>query len=478
MRRYCRAVARAELITESWVARAARLHPQRIAIDAPDGTLTYAQLAAGAALLAERLAARVRVDASELPAAAVPAAALRLPAGAAFALALHACLIAGVTAIPVDSRLPPAEQARRSSGASIELTDADLAAALRAPATTQESVPGDPADPVALPLAGTGLDAAKPAVRLYTSGTTGPGTRVELSRGALLWNAIGSAAMLGQPPGERWLSAMPVAHVGGLSVLARSAIGATAAVIRPRFDVEEQVALLQAGEATITSLVPTMLGRLLDAGLDHPPNLRLILLGGAPIAPALIERAAAAGVAVASTYGLSEASSQVLVNGRSLFCTAARLRGEPGAPLGVADEAGEVVVAGPTLATGAAGPGGWLATGDRGRREPATGAIAIVGRIAETIVTGGENVAPTEVEAALLTLPQIADAAVLGVPHEEWGEELQARVVLAAGASLDEAAIGAALRELLPPFAIPKRITAVDALPRTPTGKLVRRKLA
>ncbi len=101
----------------------------------------------------------------------------------------------------------------------------------------------------------------------------------------------------------------------------------------------------------------------------------------------------------------------------------------------------------------------------------------MIGRLAETIITGGENVAPTEVEAHLLAQPGVADAAVLGVADPEWGERIEARLVLRAGATLDERAIRDALRAHLPPFAIPKAITAVDALPRTPTGKLRRSEL-
>ncbi len=533
-------VTGAEARTEPWVVRAARLRPRHIAIDAPDGVLTYAELAAASSDLASR-------ELVGLPAGVQ--AAIALPGGAAFAVALHACLIAGVVAVPDDLRLPVELRAERTRGCEIRLestavvasiaadADADADAATRADAETRADAAtradSDNTDGAVRPagsgrrlVAGSGADASTPAIRITTSGTTGHGTPVHLSRGALLWNALGSAAALGQPPQERWLSAMPVSHVGGLTVLIRSAIAATTALVRPTFDLDEQVAMLQAGQATITSVVPTTLSRLLDAGLSHPPNLRLILLGGAPIPPELVARAEAAGVAVASTYGLSEACSQVLTRGRPLFCTRVVLRAEITGPLaqgsralesptpaghnpasstpasstpatalragsasetdrvGLADHApdeadhapDEVLVQGPTLATGVAGPDGWLATGDRGRRLP-DGSIAIVGRIAETIVTGGENVAPTEIEQHLVAQPSIADAAALGVAHPEWGEQVEARVVLADGYDLDEPALREALLQLLPSYAVPKRIVAVDALPRTPTGKLIRRAL-
>ena len=483
--------------TEPWVARAARLRPEHLAVDAPDAALTYAALDAASSTLAADLLAGGARPGDEV--------AIALGAGASFAVALHACLRAGLVAVPEDLRLPAERRAEHTAGC-VATIDAG-----RVDATAGHAIAGDWApetggrasaaagSAAAHPIAGSFGDAATPAVRITTSGTTGPGTPVHLSRGALLWNAIGSAAALGQPPQERWLSAMPVSHVGGLTVLIRSAVAATTAVLRPRFDLAEQHALLMAGAVTITSVVPTTLSRLLDAGLDRPPNLRLVLLGGAPIPQELTRRAGAAGVAVAATYGLSEAASQVLTRGRPLFCTRVVLRSElepadapvkaqptptpdsgahaHGAPTaGTPSTADEVLVQGPTLATGAAGADGWLETGDRGRRNP-DGSMAIVGRIAETIVTGGENVAPTEVEAELVAHPSVDDAAVLGVPDPEWGEQVEARVVLAPGAALDVAALRALLRATLPPYAVPKRITVVDALPRTPTGKLLRREL-
>jgi O-succinylbenzoic acid--CoA ligase len=491
---------------EPWIVRAARLHPDRVAVEAPDGRFTNAELEQASWYAADFLIANGAIPGDDI--------ALVLPPGAAFAAFLHGCLRAGLVAVPIDGRLPPEQRASRQAGA-VVVVDEEIVEGLGllsieeppdelehggwmayspgGERRTRWELPGEHAP---RPIAGSGTDAATPAVRLTTSGTTGPGTPVHLSRGALLWNALGSAAALGQPAGERWLSAMPVAHVGGLTVLIRSAIAATAAVLRPRFDLDDQLATLQAGGATITSVVPTTLSRLLDAGLDHPRNLRLVLLGGAPIPPELLARAEAAGVPVAATYGLSEASSQVLTRGWPLFCTRVALRSELGAESKPAAESeprrgsepgapgsdtasfapDELLVQGPTLARGVAGPDGWLATGDRGRRNP-DGSFGVIGRLAETIVTGGENVAPTEVESQLVALPGIADAAVLGIEDPEWGERVEARVVLAAGSELDEPALIAALRKALPSYAVPKRITVVEQLPRTPTGKLLRREL-
>jgi O-succinylbenzoic acid--CoA ligase len=253
-------------------------------------------------------------------------------------------------------------------------------------------------------------------------------------------------------------------------VLLRSLIYGTAAHLLPApFDAERATVALQEEAITIASLVPTMLARMLDAGLARPPALRAVLLGGAPSDPTLLARAAAAGVPVAQTYGLTEACSQVTTS-------------EPGEPetagwplpgVRVALEAdGEILVSGPTVAGG-----GTLRTGDLGRLDE-RGRLTVIGRKSDTIVTGGENVAPTEVEAVLLAHPGVAEAGVFARPHAEWGEAVAARVRLRAGAATGEAELRAFCAERLAGFKVPKAIELTDApLPRTPSGKLLRQEL-
>jgi O-succinylbenzoic acid--CoA ligase len=301
------------------------------------------------------------------------------------------------------------------------------------------------------------LDAT--AIVVHTSGTTSEPKRVELTYGNWLWSALGSAAALGHPRDERWLSALPLTHVGGLSILMRSAIAATTVLLHRRWSTEAVLEGLD--DATIVSLVPTTLSRLLDAGLSEPPTLRWALLGGAPIPPALLERARAAGVPVAATYGLTEACSQVATNGVPLFCTRVRLA-----------EDGEIVVSGPTVSPSA---GDELRTGDLGAWNP-DGTLAIAGRKADTIITGGENVAPAEVEAVLEEHPAVAEAAVRGAPDAEWGERVEAIVVLVDGATATEDDLREHAASRLDRFKVPKAYAFRDEpLPRTPSGKLLRR---
>ena len=238
---------------------------------------------------------------------------------------------------------------------------------------------------------------------------------IRLTYGNWLWSALGSAVALGVDPDERWLCTLPLSHVGGLSILLRSAIYGTTAIVHERFETDRVLhALDDPHGPTIVSLVPTTLARLLDAGLASPPALRWALLGGAPLPPALLERAAAAGVPVAPTYGLTEACSQVATAGVPLFCTRVELQPD-----------GEIVVSGPTVSPDA---GPRLHTGDLGAFDD-DGLLHIVGRKADTIVTGGENVAPAEVEAVLEAHPAVARGrGHSAAPTTQWGEAVVALV--------------------------------------------------
>jgi o-succinylbenzoate---CoA ligase len=300
---------------------------------------------------------------------------------------------------------------------------------------------------------------------IRTSGTTGEPKPVELTFGNHAASAAASADALGVEPGDRWLCPLPLHHVGGLGVLIRCAVNRTTAVLHERFDAERVKRALEGGEVTLASLVPTMLVRLREAGLREAPGLRAIALGGGPIPPGLLDWAAGAGIPVTPVYGMTETSSQVAA-------------GSPGRPLAGAElrigTGGEILVRGPMVAPGAAASDGWLHTGDLGRLD-ASGLLHVEGRLKELIVTGGENVAPLEVEQALLAHPAVADAAVVGRPDPEWGEAIAAYVVLRRPAGEDE--LRAWCRERLAPHKVPKRVEAVPALPRSPTGKLARDRL-
>ena len=405
---------------QAWLPRAAAQRPDHPAINA----LTYAELLD-----------RARRVAGALTAAGVPPGSrvgLAIESREELAVTLHGCLLHGAVAVPTDVRQPGLVE-----------VDHLLAA--------------EPIGPLVPATDVHDLDAV--AIVVHTSGTTSAPKPVELTYGNWLWSAVGSAVALGHPRDERWLSALPLTHVGGLSILLRSVIAGTTALVHQKWSTE--AVLLAIDDATIVSLVPTTLARLLDAGLSEPPALRWALLGGAPIPPALLERANAARVPVAPTYGLTEACSQVTTNGVPLFCTRVELAGD-----------GEILVTGPTVAGG-----GTLHTGDLGAFDE-HGRLTITGRKADTIVTGGENVAPAEVEAVLEAHPDVAEAAVIGHPDPEWGEAVTALVVPRDGATLDPESLRRHAQSALAPFKVPKAIQVqTDPLPRTASGKLLRKSL-
>ena len=300
---------------------------------------------------------------------------------------------------------------------------------------------------------------------IHTSGTTGEPRAVELTYANHLASAIASADALGVEADDRWLCPLPLHHVAGLNVLMRSAINRTTAVLHRRFDVERVKAVLEAGEVTLASLVPTMLQRLRDAGLRRAPRLRAIALGGGPIPPGLLEWAADTEIPVVPVYGMTETCSQVVAGspGRALRGVELRMAGD-----------GEILVRGPMVAPQNIGEDGWLHTGDLGWLDP-DGLLHVEGRTKELIVTGGENVAPLEVERVLASHPMVLEAAVAGVPDPEWGEAIVAFLVLRSAVAPGE--LRAWCRERLAPFKVPKSFRTVTELPRNQTGKLMRDRL-
>ena len=416
-----------------WLLQAAAAHPDRAAVN----ELTYAELEVRARAAAGALRER-EVSKGDRVGLAL--------AGSEFVVALHACFLLGAVAVPVDGRLGTAEREARLAGVS---------------ALVDEPLDGPPIDDAA-PMALEDV-----ATLMHTSGTTAEPKAVPLTYGNWLASALGSAVALGLDPCERWLCTLPLAHVGGLSIPIRSAIYGTSAVLHERFDAERVTAALTevSERITLVSLVPTMLDRLLDAGLREPPTLRWALLGGGPIPSELLARAERAGVPVAPTYGMTEACSQIVTNGWPLPGTSVRI-----------GDGGEVLVQGPTVSPRALADDGWLHTGDVGVLDE-RGRLSLTGRLSDTIVSGGENVAPLEVEAVLLAHPAVADAAVHGRADAEWGEAVVATVVLRDGIAVGADQLRTYCAERLAPFKVPKRVEFAGHLPRTASGKLLRREL-
>jgi O-succinylbenzoic acid--CoA ligase len=366
--------------------------------------------------------------------------ALDLPAGPDFVDALQRVWAAGDAVLPLDPRLPPPAVRR-------------LVDTLRPGAVVdgggRRALPGGmPTEP-------------GDAVVVATSGTTGDPKGVVLTHRAVLASAEASSGALGvEPRSDRWVACLPLAHIGGLSVVTRSLLTATPCTVLERFDAAEVERQAREG-ATLVSLVATALGRC-DASA-----YRRVLLGGAAPPDQLPGN-------VVTTYGMTETGSGVVYDGRPL----------EGVELAVGDGRtgglGEVLVRGPMLLRAYRDgadpllPGGWLPTGDGGRLS-ADGALTVFGRMAEVIVSGGEKVWPVPVEGILARHAGVAEVAVWKRPDPEWGERVVAWVVPTDPADPPE--LGA-LRDLvaaeLAPWAAPRELELTGRLPRTPSGKVRR----
>jgi O-succinylbenzoic acid--CoA ligase len=431
-----------------------------------------------------------------------------LPTRPACVHVIHAALRLGAVVVPLGPTLAPPELTAR-------LERADVTAVVCGEPTEAAVVASDTAAPVvsvddpetdrAVALGSRAPDAVVPhdwpldatAVIPFTSGTTGAPKGVRLTLRNLLASAVASVFRLGLHRGDVWHVALPLHHVGGFSPVFRMPLYGMTVVLRESFDAAAVAADLECYGVTATSLVPTTLDRLLDATSgDLAPSLRTVLLGGASATESLLDRCVERSVPVYPTYGMTEAASQIATAtpeaaranpgtvGRPLFWTDLSVRDDDGdeRPPG---EAGELVVSGPTVSPGyldadataeAFGDDG-LRTGDVGYRD-ADGLFWIVGRTDDLIVTGGENVAPAEVADALCDHPDVADAAVVGLPDEEWGERVAALVVLRAGADRSARALEAALdehcRARLAGYKMPRTIRFADAIPRTDSGTVDR----
>lgn len=306
--------------------------------------------------------------------------------------------------------------------------------------------------------------AAHPSLALIvaTSGSSGEPKAVRLS-----WRALATAARLARrgldlKPGDAWLGCLPLHSVGGAAIPYRCWRAGATAVVHQGFDVAAVARDLVERRITHVSLVPAMLAQLLDAAVSPGPTLRVALVGGAALAPALERRARAAGWPLRLSYGMTETCATALVDGRPL----------PGVRVRTSD-AGMLEIATPARMAGylgAADAGEWFATGDLAKIA-ADGRVTIRGRADEMLVSGGANVHPSEVEARLGACPGIREAIVTGLPDPVWGDI----VACAYEGDAPEPEVERWCREAIPSSRRPRRFLRVPRLPRLPSGKPDRR---
>ena len=490
----------------NWVARCAANEPNKLAIRCGSTDWSFAQLYEHAVRLAHDLAAVGVVQGDRI--------ALLAANGLPYVVTVHALTLLDAVLVPLNTRLTD-DEIRWQLGdvhAAHLLYDERWAVVAERVCATLPTLPhtllrdaqfgddslGEPKNQEnAVTLHDTiDLDALQAII--YTSGTTGQPKGTSITYGMQWWNAIGSALNLGHDPSDRWLVCLPMFHVGGLTILFRSVIAGVGVVVHERFDAATINRSIWDDSVTIISVVAVMVQRLLDASGDvaYPPTLRCMLLGGGPAPLPLLEACAARGIPIVQTYGMTESCSQAVTlapdaairklgsAGRPLAAVQLRIVHE--GTLAIADEVGEIQLRGPTITLGyidrpeatarAFGAEGWFATGDLGYLD-AEGYLYIVDRRTDLIISGGENVYPAEIEAALLAHPAVAEAGVCGIADAQWGSVPIAFVHLRSEGETTAEVLRAFLAERLARYKLPHAIHIVGPLPRNSAGKLLRREL-
>jgi fatty-acyl-CoA synthase len=339
-----------------------------------------------------------------------------------------------------------------------------------------------------------------PALILYTSGTTGKPKGAVLTHGNITWNTVNQFAHFTISSDDVVLCSAPLFHVLGLGQITLPALYAGGTVvITPKFDPGEFLATIGTERITAFPLAPTMLQML----CEHPAwetadlsSVKCVVYGGSAISERVARSWLSRGINVLQGYGMTEASPGIFMAlhyaaldhpvsaGVPHFFTDIKLLTAEGSVIDSPGQ-GELLVQGPNVfsgywnqpeATRRSFINGWFRTGDIVRVDPG-GWAHVVGRVKDLIISGGENIYPAEVEAAISELDEVSACAVVAVPDERWGEAGAAYIVVADGCDLDEASVRAHLHRNLARYKTPKYFTFVDELPRNPAGKVLRQQL-
>lgn len=493
----------------NWLKRCAENAPQQSAISTPDTVWTFADLYQQSTRLARQLAALGVGEGSRV--------AVLAGTGLPFVTCVHALMRLGAILVPLNVRLTLGEQVwlLDDVGAMTLIHDqqyavraqelvSSLATVVSALVTfeyTMQSVSLQDVVPASEAHLRDEIDLEAVQAIMYTSGTTGTPKGVVVTYAMQWWNAVGSALNLGHQPDDCWLLCMPLFHIGGLSILIKNVIYGIRIALHEKFDAAQINQAIRDQHVTIISVVAVMLQRMLatldtdQRHGDYPEALRCVLLGGGPAPQALLEDCARRGIPVLQTYGLTESCSQAVTLSPA---DALRKLGSAGRPLlpvqlrvmiddTVAQplQAGVICLKGPSITTGydhrpdatsATIHDGWLSTGDLGYMD-AEGYLYVLDRRSDLIISGGENVYPAEIEAALLSHPDIEEAGVCGQDDPVWGQVPMAFVHLYANRKLSSEAILEYISSRLARYKLPRDVYLVDHLPRNSSGKLLRRDL-
>lgn len=476
----------------NWCRKRAHLTPDREALIYEGHTHTFGEVYQQALGMAGKLqAAGLRKGSL---------AAVLLPNKPESVFALYALQMLGVRTIVLNNRLTAAELSWQleDSGAEMMIVDDELSgkvSAIRTRIVTMAELAGTKENQ---PEILSEYELNDVTTIMYTSGTTGKPKGVMHTYGNHLWSATGSALNLGLHMTDRWLCAVPVFHISGYSILMKSLIYGMPVVLHHSFDEEKAIADIRGRGVTIMSVVSTMLRRILSRlGEERLPEaFRCMLLGGGPAPLPLLEECTRKGIPVFQTYGMTETASQCATlspeyclqklgsAGKALFPNEIRIVGRDGREA-APHIPGEIVVKGPNVTIGYFNReaetaerirGGWLFTGDIGYLDR-EGFLYVLDRRSDLIISGGENIYPAEIESVLLSHPAVADAGVIGIEDEEWGQVPAAFIVKAPGAGVAEEELVEFCRQRLAKYKLPRRFVFVDQLPRNAANKLLRSQL-
>lgn len=315
---------------------------------------------------------------------------------------------------------------------------------------------------------------------IFSSGSTGKAKAVAISGAALAHAAFSHKAHLNLKTAS-WLLQMPIFHIGGLSILSRAHfLGSDLAIPEPPVGLEDFSDWMSSGLIEGASIVPTFLHRLLEARSEYSPQLSCVLVGGAPCPESLLKKALEAGIPVRRTYGMTETSAQVATE----ISPNEGMRPLPGVSFALGPD-GEISVHSPTLALGRYEEGeliplaldaGAFFTGDIGFISD--GVLSLCGRKSELMISGGVNVYPAEIENVFIGDAAINDCAAFSVPDPEWGERILLAVVPASRGTFFPELLQEKLNLSLDRRKHPKQVIVTESIPRTISGKVLRRELA
>ena len=327
-----------------------------------------------------------------------------------------------------------------------------------------------------------------PLISIFTSGTSGQPKLVEFTLKNFYANAMSSASRIGSKPDDIWYLTLPLYHIGGLAIIFRTLLLKTSIALGFKFDEKETTRSISETHSSIISLVPTMLYRMLkhSENISILQRMRVILVGGAPAHPSLVTKCSQYYLNLFLTYGMTETTSQVATAVPEEVYTLSKTVGLPlnGISLKILDkwgqaldfnQIGEISVSGKQLARGywkAEKIEGYFKTGDIGYRDK-NGYLFVLDRMSSLIISGGENIYPTEIEALLNQHEQITESCVIGIPDEEWGE----KVVSMIEGNITKKEIRKYLKDKIANFKIPKQVHIVGRLPRLSTGKIARKEV-